>query len=94
MKGVLVARLDNMTEKKNAAGPQDSQRVSRLVAPGEDLGDLEGYDVGHGVVAIGGRIRATKNGQMNVNGKTISVEPRRTAYMPRPGDLVIGFVEG
>jgi|TARA_B110000495_G_scaffold110565_1_gene95663 exosome complex component RRP4 len=94
MKGVLVARLDNMTEKKNAAGPQDSQRVPRLVSPGEDLGDLEGYEVGHGVIAIDGRIRATKNGQTNVNGTTISVEPRRTAYMPRPGDLVIGFVEG
>jgi exosome complex component RRP4 len=83
-----------MTEKKNAAGPQDSQRVPRLVSPGEDLGDLEGYEVGHGVIAIDGRIRATKNGQTNVNGTTISVEPRRTAYMPRPGDLVIGFVEG
>ena len=61
MKGWLVARLDNMTEKKDAAGPHDSQRVPLLVAPGEDLGDSEGYEVGHGVVAIGGRIRATKN---------------------------------
>ena len=94
MKGGLVARLDNMTEKKNAAGPQDSQRVPLLVAPGEDLGDSEGYEIGHGVIAIAGRIKATKNGRTNVNGNIISVEPRRTAYMPRPGDLVIGFVEG
>ena len=94
MKGLLVARLDNMTERKNAAGPQDSQRVPQLVAPGEDLGDSGGYEVGHGVIAINGRIRATKNGRTNVNGKIISVEPRRTAYVPRPGDLVIGFVEG
>ena len=94
MKGWLVARLDNMTEKKDAAGPHDSQRVPLLVAPGEDLGDSEGYEVGHGVIAIDGSIRATKNGRTNVNGKIISVEPRRTAYMPRPGDLVIGFVEG
>ena len=94
MKGVLVARLDNMTEKKNAAGPQDKQRVTRLVAPGEDLGDLEGHELGHGVIATDGRIRATKNGRMNVNGNTISIEPIRTAYVPRPGDLVIGYVEG
>ena len=49
MKGVLVARLDNMTERKNAAGPQDNQRDTRLVAPGEDLGDSEGHELGHGV---------------------------------------------
>ena len=86
MKGVLVARLDNMTVKKNAAGPQDNQRVTRLVAPGEDLGNLEGLELGHGVIAFDGRIRATKNGRMNVNGNTVSIEPRRTAYVPRPGD--------
>jgi len=70
-----------MTEKKNAAGPQDSQRVPLLVAPGEDLGDSEGYEIGHGVIAIAGRIKATKNGRTNVNGNIISVEPRRTAVV-------------
>ena len=29
-----------------------------------------------------------------MNGNTISIEPRRTAYVPRPGDLVIGYIEG
>ena len=31
---------------------------------------------------------------MNVKGNEISIQPLRTGYIPRPGDLVIGYVEG
>tara|TARA_B100000700_G_scaffold278893_1_gene327395 strand:+ start:25 stop:540 length:516 start_codon:yes stop_codon:yes gene_type:complete len=31
---------------------------------------------------------------MNTKGSTVSVEPLHTTYMPRPGDLVIGHIEG
>lgn len=94
MKGRSVARLDNMSGKGNAAGPHDSQQAPLLVAPGEDLGDSEGYEVGHGVIVMDGRLRATKQGQMKKDGKSVSILPSRTKYFPRPGDLVIGLVEG
>ena len=31
---------------------------------------------------------------MMKDGKNVGIQPRRTAYVPRPSDLVIGFVEG
>jgi len=41
-----------------------------------------------------GRIRATKNGIFRNQGNTVSIEPLHTRYIPRPGDLTIGYIEG
>ena len=94
MKGGAVARLDNMSGDNGADGPRRSRQAPLLVAPGDDLGDSGEYEAGHGVLAINGRLRALKQGRMNNRGGTVSIEPRRTAYVPRPSDLVVGYIEG
>jgi len=94
MKDGRVARPDNMSVSNDAGGPRNKGRASLLVAPGEDLGESEGHKAGHGVLEMDGRLRATKHGRMNDNGTEIAIEPLRTAYIPRPSDLVIGYVEG
>ncbi|MCH2268090.1 hypothetical protein [Candidatus Thalassarchaeum betae] len=83
-----------MSDNNDAGGPRSQGRASRLVAPGEDLGESEGHAAGHGVLVMDGRLRATKQGRVMTNENTVSIEPLRTAYTPRPSDLVIGFVEG
>lgn len=88
-----VARLDNMTKKSGATGSR-SVRGQTLVVPGEDLGESEGQEAGHGVLSISGRLKAIKQGIIRKKGDLVSVEPKHTRYMPRPGDLVIGFIEG
>ena len=88
-----VARLDNMT-KNNDATWSRSVRGQVLVVPGEDLGESEGQEAGHGVLSISGRLKAIKQGIIRKKGALVSVEPKHTRYMPRPGDLVIGFIEG
>lgn len=93
MKGCPVARLDTMSRESSADGPRDSRRAL-VVVPGEDLGVSEGYEAGHGVLVVDGRLKSTKQGRMNTKGSTVSVEPLHTTYMPRPGDLVIGHIEG
>ena len=65
-----------------------------LVAPGDDLGSSSDLDPGHGVIVVDGRLKAVKQGRMTNDGKQIGIQPRRTAYVPRPSDLVIGYVEG
>ncbi len=85
-----VARLDNMSGMNYADGPQDSQ----IVVPGEILGNSEEYDAGHGVIIRNDSIVAVKNGRIKIINKEISIEPMRTSYIPRPSDLVIGYVEG
>ena len=62
--------------------------------PGEDLGDSEDFEAGHGVIAISGRLKAVKQGRLRETGGAISVDPILTRYIPRPGDLVIGYIEG
>ena len=94
MKDGRVARLDNMSVNDEAGGPRKDGRAPSLVTPGEDLGKSEGIEVGHGVLVMDGRIRATKHGKMKVKGNEVSIQPLRTGYIPRPGDLVIGYVEG
>ena len=94
MKEGRVARPDNMSVSDTADGPHKGGRAPLLVAPGEDLGQIEGREAGHGVIEMDGRLRATKHGKVNKKGNEISVQPLRTAYIPRPGDLVIGYVEG
>ena len=94
MKGRSVARPDNMSGDKGAGGPRGSRQAPLLVAPGDDLGDSGELEAGHGVLAINGRLRALKQGRMSNRDGTVSIEPRRTAYVPRPSDLVIGYIEG
>ena len=43
---------------------------------------------------MSGRLKALKQGKLREKGRTISIEPVHTRYIPRPGDLVIGFIEG
>ena len=88
-----VGQLDNMSNESSADGPQDTRRTL-VVVPGEDLGSSEGIEAGHGVLVVGDRVISTKQGRMSRKGKTISVSPLHTRYMPRPGDLVIGHLEG
>ena len=83
-----------MSKKKNAGGPRGNGRAQLLVVPGEDLGDSDGMEAGHGVLTISGRLRAVKQGRVRNQGSTISVEPVHTRYIPRPSDLVIGYIEG
>jgi len=87
---MLVARLDNMSGNSDADGPQDSQ----VVVPGENLGQSEGFEAGHGVLIKNNNLLATKNGKLTINGNVLSIEPLHSTYIPRPSDLVIGFVEG
>ncbi|MCP2507719.1 MAG: hypothetical protein NLN64_05460 [Candidatus Thalassarchaeaceae archaeon] len=79
-----------MSGKNNADGPQDSQ----IVVPGEYLGLSEEFEAGHGVIIRNEKLMATKNGKIKINGKIILIEPLHSQYVPRPSDLVIGFVEG
>jgi exosome complex component RRP4 len=85
-----VARLDNMSGNNNADGPQDSQTV----VPGENLGQSNEFEAGHGIMIRNDNLVATKNGKIKINGKTVSIEPIHSTYIPRPSDLVIGYVEG
>ncbi len=82
-----------MTKNSDATGSR-SVRGQALVVPGEDLGESEGQEAGHGVLSISGRLKAIKQGIIRKKGALVSVEPKHTRYMPRPGDLVIGFIEG
>ena len=93
MRGRRVAGPIDMTRGRGAGGPHGS-RESVLVAPGDDLGDSKELEPGHGVIVVDGRLKAVKQGRMTKEGKNVGIQPRRTAYVPRPSDLVIGFVEG
>ena len=94
MKDGRVARPDNMSVSNDADGPRDNGRAPLLVAPGDDLGGSEGHEAGHGVLMMDGRLRATKHGRVNEKAGEVTIEPFRTAYIPRPSDMVIGYVEG
>jgi len=88
-----VAGPRDMTGGQGAGGPHDGQETV-LVAPGDDLGSSSEYDPGHGVIAVDGRLKALKQGRMMKDGNQVGIQPRRTAYVPRPSDLVIGYIEG
>ena len=76
-----VARPDNMAKKNGAAGPRGN-RGQNLVVPGEDLGNSEDFEAGHGVIAISGRLKAVKQGRLMEKGGSISVNPLHTRYIP------------
>ncbi|MBD51510.1 MAG: hypothetical protein CMB08_06345 [Euryarchaeota archaeon] len=79
-----------MSGNSNADGPQDSQ----IVVPGDKLGESGRFEAGHGVLIKNNTLLATKNGKLIIDDNVLNIEPLHTTYIPRPSDLVIGFVEG
>ena len=73
MNGGPVARLDNMTKKNGAAGPQGNKRGNNLVVPGDDLGDSEGFEAGHGVLGRSGGLKAIRQGKLREKGGLLSI---------------------
>jgi exosome complex component RRP4 len=66
----------------------------RLVHPGERIGAHDGAEAGHGIRRINGEFVAMRMGTLREDGKTISIDPLSSRYVPRAGDLVVGYVEG
>ncbi len=64
----------------------------RLVIPGDTIGESRDFTAGSGVINIKNKLIATQLGHVKENNGTIYVEACNSAYMPRSGDLVIGFV--
>ena len=64
----------------------------RLVTPGMVVGPSSGKRAGSGMIAENNEFIATKVGWLNEQNNVVSVQPINSAYMPRSGDLIIGFV--
>jgi len=72
----------------------DSGDVGRLVIPGDSLGEIGERRAGHGVLRRNGELIATRLGHLREKDGELSVNPVHTSYTPRPGDLIVGYVEG
>ena len=77
-------------EKKMSKGQVGAEQ--RLVTPGMVIGPTSGKRAGSGTIAENNEFIATRVGWLNEQNDVVSVLPINSAYMPRPGDLVIGFV--
>ncbi len=77
-----------------ASDGRTSAASGSLVIPGDKICKDDSSKIGHGVVKLDGSIIATKLGFVVEKGGEISVNPLHTAYFPRPGDLVLGYIEG
>ncbi len=77
-----------------ASDGRTSAASGSLVIPGDFLTDSNDVKAGHGVTVAGGVLFATKLGKVKVDGNTYSVRPTHTSYFPKPGDLIVGYVEG
>ena len=64
----------------------------RLVTPGMVIGPASGKRAGSGTIAENNEFIATRLGWLNERNDVVSVLPINSAYMPRSGDLVIGYV--
>tara|TARA_B100001121_G_scaffold263203_1_gene243935 strand:+ start:1468 stop:2154 length:687 start_codon:yes stop_codon:yes gene_type:complete len=64
----------------------------RLVTPGMVVGPSSGKRAGSGMIAENNEFIATRVGCLNEQNNVVSVQPINSAYMPRSGDLIIGFV--
>ena len=64
----------------------------RLVTPGMVVGPSSGKRAGSGMIAENNEFIATRVGWLNELNNVVSVQPINSAYMPRSGDLIIGFV--
>jgi len=65
----------------------------RLVVPGDQIDAPPGTQPGSGVCKRGDSLVATKLGELKIGGDVAHVIPNFTKYLPRSGDLVIGYVE-
>ena len=83
-----------MSMSKNADTPHKFEKKLGIVIPGDDLGEINDKLAGHGVLEINGRFTAIKRGILNEKERVVSVEPIHSKYIPRPSDLVIGYIEG
>ena len=64
----------------------------RLVTPGMVIGPASGKRAGSGTIAENNEFIATRLGWLNERNDVVSVLPINSAYMPRSGDLIIGYV--
>lgn len=77
-------------EKRMSKGQVGAEQ--RLVTPGMVIGPSSGKRAGTGTIAENNEFIATRLGWLNEQNDVVSVLPINSAYMPRSGDLIIGFV--
>nr|AIF18981.1 exosome complex component (RRP4, EXOSC2) [uncultured marine group II/III euryarchaeote KM3_85_C06] len=77
-----------------ASDGRTSAASGSLVIPGDKISSDTSDQLGHGVIKLNGELIATKLGYLVEKSGEISIIPVHTAYFPRPGDLVIGYIEG
>ena len=65
----------------------------RLVIPGEVISDSANMNPGCGLIKGPDGLVVTRLGKLNKSDETLHVHPINATYMPRSGDLVIGYVE-
>ena len=85
--GWLVGRHGD----KEMSGAKEGAEL-RLVTPGMVVGPSSGKRAGSGMIAENNEFIATRVGWLNEQNNVVSVQPINSAYMPRSGDLIIGFV--
>ena len=64
----------------------------RLVIPGDTIGESSDFTAGSGVINIKNKLIATQLGHVKEHNGTDYLLACNSAYMPRSGDLVIGYV--
>nr|MBC8517646.1 hypothetical protein [Euryarchaeota archaeon] len=77
-----------------ASDGRTSAASGSLVIPGDKISSDTSDQLGHGVIKLNGELIATKLGYLVEKSGEISIIPVHTAYFPRPGDLVLGYIEG
>ena len=77
-------------EKSMSKGQVGAEQ--RLVTPGMVVGPSSGKRAGSGMIAENNEFIATRVGWLHEQNNVVSVSPINSAYMPRSGDLIVGFV--
>jgi len=72
---------------------RDSGAAKHLVIPGDVITSGSEMSAGVGTLLRNDELIATRVGHVKENANTVSVEPLNTNYMPRSGDLIIGYVK-
>jgi exosome complex component RRP4 len=88
MKGWRVGAAEETEMKGN-----EKDAEPRLVVPGEVIQDHANLNPGCGIIKSADGHIATRLGTLNNNEGTLHVQPINATYMPRSGDLVIGYIE-
>ena len=65
----------------------------RLVIPGDTIESSGEIIAGSGTIKIENKLIATQLGHVKINNGTYYLQASNSAYMPRSGDLVIGYVK-